>query len=90
MPSGGVNPTSCRYEATTGTWLPSVTSFSTATPESCSCVASIGPVVDDVVVVGDVDEVDIHGSEFRHFRQQEIGEAFPPGAARVGRGRTPL
>jgi hypothetical protein len=33
IPSGGVEPDVIPYEATTGTGVPSVTSFSTAMPE---------------------------------------------------------
>ena len=42
MPSGGVKPDVMPYEATTGTGVPSVTSFSTATPESWMCVRRSG------------------------------------------------
>ena len=46
--------------------------------------ASVGPVVDDVVVVGDVDVVEIDGAELLHLRDQEIGVALPARAAGVG------
>ena len=44
----------------------------------------IRPVLDDVVVVGDFDVVEIDGAELRHLRDQEVGEALPPCAAGVG------
>jgi hypothetical protein len=45
--------------------------------------ASIGPILDDVVVVGDFDVVDVDGAEFRHLRDEQIREAFPAGTAGV-------
>ena len=45
----------------------------------------IGPVVDDVVIVGNLDVVEIDGAEFRHLRGQEIDEALPAGTAGIGR-----
>jgi hypothetical protein len=42
MPSAGVKPDVMPYDATTGTGVPSVTSFSTAFGESCMCVRRSG------------------------------------------------
>ena len=72
------------YEATTGTGVPSVTSFSIAIAGVVDVRASIGPVVDDVVVVGDLDVVEVDGAELRHLRDEEVGEALPARAAGVG------
>ena len=44
---------------------------------------SIGPVVDDVVVVRDLDVVEIDRAELRHLRDEKIGEALPARAAGV-------
>jgi hypothetical protein len=47
--------------------------------------AAIRPIVNDVVVVGNIDGVEVDGTELRHLSNEEIGEAFPAGAARIGR-----
>ena len=45
----------------------------------------VRPVLDDVVVVGDVDVVEIDRAELGHLRDEEVGEALPADAAGVGR-----
>ncbi len=39
--------------------------------------AAIGPIVHDVMVVGDLDVVQIDGAKLRHLRDEEIREALP-------------
>ena len=45
----------------------------------------VRPVLDDVVVVGDVDVVEIDRAELGQLRNQEVGVALPADAAGVGR-----
>src|SRR5436190_11024555 len=47
--------------------------------------APVGPVLDDVVVVRNVDVVEIDSAELRHLRDQRISKTLPAGAARIGR-----
>ena len=46
--------------------------------------SAIGPIVHDVMIVGDLDVVQVDGAELRHFRDQEIRVSLPARAARVG------
>ena len=84
MPSGGVEPDVMPYEATTGTGVPSVTELLDGDAGVVDVGSPIGPVVDDVVVVGDVDVVEVDAAELRDLRDQEVGEALPARAAGVG------
>ncbi len=47
--------------------------------------AAIRPIVHDIVIVGDLDIVEIHGTELSHPGNQEIGVALPADAASIGR-----
>ena len=47
--------------------------------------SAIGPIVHDVVIVGDLDIVQIDGAKLRHFRYQEICVSLPARAARIRR-----
>jgi hypothetical protein len=46
--------------------------------------APVGPIVHDVVVVGDLHIVQVDGAEFLHLGDEEIGVALPASAARIG------
>ena len=46
--------------------------------------AAVGPVIDDIAVIGNVDMVQIDAAEFLHPGDQKIGVAFPARAAGIG------
>src|SRR5215467_4607854 len=44
----------------------------------------VGPVLDDVVVIGDLDIVKVNGTKAWHFSQQELCVRLPARAASIG------